>query len=408
MSDSALHTTIRQVVEKHGQEILEDLRLVYILSDYGAFDKLSNEHAIVKDLQTKGYGKLLLACKNNPDTDWQSEVGVFLDDFLATHSNYDSAEVLYICDSIAYGADMLPESSIRKNGGAPKPSTSTAPTDYASELQRLQKEYLSLLQSSVVVPEGKLFRKPSGYFPVDAQNQLYLLEQKIWILGQELGQDLDSWCANEKQKVLDEHSHPVGPQRAGLFSVIAAPSVAVIILVSNLVSFLGAKGAVTEFNNGIARADSLFQEKDYQAAADAYKLVGDSYDGSYKKSKYMGIAKKGVQKATASLVYDFLNKAQSLYDKNDYYEALKVLNSMPEGIDYSFDDKLAKRVTAMKTDLSGKCELLLTVEMDDFIKVISKGKGKPSEDVLNRIDYLLTVDPSNYWLNFIKNKSAAK
>ncbi len=408
MSDSALHTTIRQVVEKHGQEILEDLRLVYILSDYSAFDKLSNEHAIVKDLQTKGYGKLLLACKNNLDTDWQSEVGVFLDDFLATHSNYDSAEVLYICDSIAYGADMLPESSIRKNGGAPKPSTSTAPTDYASELQRLQKEYLSLLQSSVVVPEGKLFRKPSGYFPVDAQNQLYLLEQKIWILGQELGQDLDSWCANEKQKVLDEHSHPVGPQRAGLFAVIAAPALAVIILVSNLVSFLGAKDAVTEFNNGIARADSLFQAKDYLAAADVYKLTGDSYKESYKQSKYKGIAKTGVQKATSGLVYEYLNKAQPLYDKKDYYEAQKILNAMPAGIDCSFDDKLAKRLTAMKTDLSAKCEMLLTAEMDGFVNAISKNKGMLSNEVLTRIDYLLTVDPSNYWLNFIKNKTAAK
>ena len=83
MSNQSLHITIRQVVEKHGQEILSDLRLMYILSDYGAFDKLSNEHAIVKDLQTKGYGQLLLNCKNNPDTDWQTEAGVFIDDFLA-------------------------------------------------------------------------------------------------------------------------------------------------------------------------------------------------------------------------------------------------------------------------------------------------------------------------------------
>ena len=408
MSNQALHTTIRQVVEKHGQEILSDLRLMYILSDYGAFDKLSNEHAIVKDLQTQGYGQLLLNCKNNPDTDWQKEAGVFINDFLTAHPNYDSAEVLYICDSIAYGVDILPESSIRKNGGTSKPASSATSIDYAAELQKLQNEYLSLLNSSIVVPEGKLFRKPSGYFPVDAQNKLYLLEQKIRMLGQELGQDLDFWCANEKQKVLDEHSHPIGPQRAGLFSIIAAPAVAVIILVLNLVSFLGAKGAVTEFNNGIAYADSLFKTKDYLAAADAYILAGDSYKEPYKKSKYKGIAKAGVQKATCGLVYEYLDKAQPLYDKKDYYEAQKVLNAIPAGIDCSFDDKLTKRLTAMKTDLSAKCEMLLTAEMDGFVKTISKNKGKPSDEVLTRIDYLLTVDPSNYWLNFIKNNSAAK
>ena len=408
MSNQALHTTIRQVVEKHGQEILSDLRLMYILSDYGAFDKLSNEHAIVKDLQTKGYGQLLLNCKSNPDTDWQSEAGVFIDDFLTAHSKYDGAEVLYICDSIAYGADLLPGSSIRKNGEAPRTSSSSSSIDYADELKRLQNEYLSLLNASIVVPEGKLFRKPSGYFPVNVQNQLYLLEQKIWMLGQELGKDLDSWCANEKQKVLDEHSHPVGPQRAGLFSAIAAPLVAIIILVSNLVSFLSAKSAVTDFNNGIARADSLFQAQDYLAAADAYKLAGDSYKESYKLSKYKGIAKAGVQKSSYALVNGYLNNAQSLYDKKDYYEAIKVLNSMPAGIDCTFDEKLSKRFTAMKTDLTAKCEMLLTAELDGFVKAISKNKGKPSNEVLTCIDYLLTVDPSNYWLNFIKNKSAAK
>lgn len=408
MSNLSLHTTIRQVIEKHGQGILSDLRLMYILSDYGAFDKLSDEHAIVKDLQTAGYGQLLLDCKNNSDADWQSKAEVFINDFISSHRQFDSAEAIYICDSIAYGLDLLPETAVRVIGSPKKPSSSNTPIDYAAELQRLKNEYLALLKSSIVVPEGKLFKKPSGYFPVDAQNKLYLLEQKIWMLGQELGQDLESWCKTEKQKVLDEHSHPVAPQRWGLFSVVAAPAVAVIILVSNLVSYLGAKESISVFDRGIAHADSLYQAKDYLAAADAYKLAGSTYKESYKQSKYKNTARSGEQKAISSLVYDYLNKAQPLYDQKDYFEAFKVLNSMPEGVDCSFDNKLEKRLTAMKTDLATKCEMLITSEMDGFITAISKNKGKPSGEVLARIDYLLTVDPSNYWLNFIKNKSAVK
>lgn len=406
MSNPALHTAIRQVIVKHGQEILSDLRLMYILSDYGAFDKLSNEHAIVKDLQTSGYGQLLLDCQNKQDTDWQSKVEVFTSDFFSAHSNYDSAEVIYICDAIAYGLGLLPESSIRKNGGASKPSSSSSPIDFATELQKLQNEYLALLKSSIVVPEGKLFKKPSGYFPIDAQNKLYLLEQKIWMLGQELGQDLESWCANEKQKVLDEHAHPVGIQRAGLFSVIAVPAIAIIILVSNMISYLGAKNGVAEFKKNTLYADSLYQAKNYLAAADAYKLAGSSYKESYKKSKYKGIAETGEHKAIKSLAYDYLNQVQPLYDKKDYYEAFKIINSMPDDVDYSFDDKLSKRIMSMKTDLASKCEMNISAEIEGFIMFISEKKGKPSNDVLQRVDYLLTVDPSNYWLNFIKNKSA--
>lgn len=408
MGEHHIHTTIKQIIDKHGTEILADLRLMYILSDYSAFDKLSDQHDIVKAIQSEGYGQLLLDCKANNDPNWQNTIGVFINNFLTAHSQYDAANVVYLCDSIAYGAGLLPENHIRKGNSEAKPVQDNAPIDYASELKKLQNEYIALLNSSIVVPEGRLFKKPSGYFPIDVQNNLYLLEQKILMLGRELGQDFGPWCANERQTVWDEYYYPVGPQRAGLFSVIAVSAVGVIIFVSHLVSFLVAKDAVSDFNNGIAHADSLFQAKDYQAAVDAYKLTGDSYKKLYKQSKFRGVARAGAQKATSSLVYECLNRAQSFYDKKDYYEAQIVLNSLPAGLDYTFDGMLAKKLTAMKTDLSAKCEMLLSVEMDGFVKGISKNKGRPSNVALKRIDYLLRVDPSNYWLNFIKNKSAAK
>ncbi len=446
MSNLAPHTTIHLVIRKYGQEILSDIRWAYILLNYGAFDELPNGFDIVKELQATGFGTLLLNCKNNQDDSWRSKEDEFVDGFLSTHNGFDSSVVFHICDAIAYGLDLLSEDSIRdsirKNGESPEspsstassdslggespdpfPSTttsdsshgesldvssSTTPIDYAAELQKLQNDYLSLLESSIVVPERKLFKKPSGYFPINAQNQLYLLKQKICLLGQELAQDLDSWCADEKQKVLDKHVNPVGPQRVGLFSAIAIPAIAIVVLISTLVSYLGARDSVSTFKSNISRADSLFQAKDYVAASEAYKLAGDSYNESFRHSKYDGIAESGAKKASASLVYDYLNKAQPLYDKGDYYEALKVLNSMPTGVDFSFDKKLTKRLTTMQTDLLSKCEILLSSEIDGFVMDIANKKGKPSKDVLDRIDYLLTVDTSNYWLNFIKNKTAEK
>lgn len=408
MGNLALHTIVRQVIEKHGPEILSDIRLASILSDIGAFDRLPNGYEIVKDLQETGFGALLLNCKNSQDAKWQSEIDGFTDDFLSVHAHYDSAEVLYICDAFAFGLDMLTEDTIRKNGYLSLSSYSYPPMDYGDELQKLQKEYISFLRSSIVVPEGTLFKKPSGYYPIEAQNKLYLLENKILMLGEELEQDLQLWCASEKQKVLEENAHPVAPQRIGLVSSIVAPAAAIFILVTNLVSFLGAKNAVSTFKKEIAYADSLYQAKDYMLAVNAYNLAGNAYNESYKQSKYKGIAKSGFEKGVTSLVSDYLNKAQPLYNKADYYEALKVLNSIPDGVDCSFDKKLAKRLATMRSDLESKCEILLISELDGFIEDISKSKGKPSREVLDRIDYLLTVDPSNYWLSFIKKKSAEK
>lgn len=408
MSNLSLHTTIRQVINKHGQEILSGFRLIYILSDYGAFDKLTDEHAIVKDLQKQGYGKLLLECKNSSDSDWQSKVGAFINDFFVAHACYDSAEVIYICDSIAYGAGLLPEASVRENGGAPKQSSSSSPIDYAAELKKLQNEFLVLLKSSIVIPEGKFFKKPSGYYPIDIQNKLYFLEKKICMLGQELGQDLVSWCKTEKQSVLDENTHPITSQRLGLISAIAVPSIIAVVLMVSFVSFIGARKSVSAFNQTMSRADSLLQAKDFASAIDVYKLAGDSYQESYNNHKFKKKAKTGIQKASVSLAESCLREIQPLYRAGDYYGALLILNSLPDDFDCSSDKKIAKDLASMRTDVVSNCEILLTYEIDSFVSSISKNKGKLSNEILERIDYLLTVDPSNYWLNFIKNKSSDK
>ena len=408
MSNSTLHKTIRQVIDKHGQDIISDLKLMYILSDYGAFDKLSDEHDIVKDLQANGFGQLVLDCKRKNDSSWQSIIDGFVTDFLSNHNNYDSAEVIYICDSITYGAGLLPENTIRKKGGPLPPSTSGNYIDYSAELRKLKEDYLALLKSSIILPKGKLFKKPSGYFPFDAQNVLYLLEHKIQMLGKELKEDLSVWCATEKQKVLDESYHPIGPQRYGLLATIAIPTVVVITLIVSMISYIGSKDAIDSFNKSIANADSLYQAKDYVAALSEYEAARISYDSPFRKSMYQNKALSRIKDSSNSLVDDVINTVQPFYKEGKFYEAQNALNSLPEGIDTYLDDSNKKRLANFKSDLDSTCEMMLASEINDFIKNISQNKGKPSKDVMDRIDYLLTIFPSNYWLNFIKNKSSKK
>ena len=223
-----------------------------------------------------------------------------------------------------------------------------------------------------------------------------------------MGQDLASWCKTEKQRVLDENTHPIRPQRLGLISAIAVPSIIVVVLMASLISFIGARKAVSAFNHAISRADSLLQAKDFTTAIDVYKLAGDSYQESYNNHKFKKKAKTGIQKASVSLAESCLREVQPLYKAGDYYEALLILNSLPDDLDCSSDKKVAKDLASMRTDVVSNCEILLTSEIDSFVNSISKSKGKLSNEILERIDYLLTVDPSNYWLNFIKNKSSDK
>ena len=394
-----IHNEIKKVVDKFGLDIISDQRILYILSDYGVFDKLSDDHDIVKELQTCEYGKKLLDYKKNHDPEWQSKVDDFISTFIDEHSNYTISDVIYICKALAYGAGLLDEVSICAPNG-------NSIIDIPTQLKNRQNEYLSLLKTSVAISQAKLFSKPTVFYPDDEQKKLDLLEIKICKLGQELGQELSSWCKDEKQRAIDEYLESIVSKRK--ITTVTASSLIVIavIAIARLTSFLGARDAITAFNNEIQIADSLYQSEDYLAALTTYKLAGDDYQESYNARKFQGIAQAGIKKSTVCWVKDCLYNVQALYDAENFYEAQLLMMSKPDIIDCSIDPVLSRNWGGMQTDLKAKCAIAISSEIDGFITAISKAKGKPTKKTLERVDYLLSIEPDNYWLLFIKNKTS--
>lgn len=400
-----IHNEIKKAIDLFGLDVLSDQRILYILSDFGAFDKLSDDHDIVKDLQLSGFGSKILEIKKNNDKDCIPQIEELVKSFILDHSHYDSADVDYICRSIAFGAGLIDEKSIRDRNDSSDTSTENNSFDFAAELKKLQKQYLSLLTNSIVIPPASLFKRPSGYYPIDAQNKIYLLENKICMLGHELGKDLSSWCAEEKQKVLDDNTNPLGPQRWGWITAIGTSTLVLVLVVINIVSYLGAKESIVAFNNQVSYADSLYQSEDYLAAISAYNLAGNNYQESYKIRKHQNIVQAGVIKSTACWIKNCLDEVQKLYNDEDYYGAQLLLLSKPEYVDCSLDNFLERRWDNIKSDVGMKCDIAISTEIDNIISTVSKRKGKIAKDISDRVDYLLTIDPDNYWLLFIKNKS---
>lgn len=106
MIDTPLYTSIRQIVAKHGLIVFSDLRLFYLLSDYSAFDKLSNDSLIVRELQKSGYGQYLLSSLEAKDALWKKGASCLIATFIKSHS-FESSEVYFVADSMAYGIGLL-------------------------------------------------------------------------------------------------------------------------------------------------------------------------------------------------------------------------------------------------------------------------------------------------------------
>ena len=394
-----IHKEIRKVIDKFGLDIIADQRILYILSDYGAFDKLTDDHDIVKDLQACNYGKKILDYKNNHDLEWQSKVDDFISTFIDEHSNYTISQVIYICKALAYGAGLLDEASVCAPNG-------NSIIDIPTQLVNRQNEYLSLLKTTVVISSTNFFSKPTLYYPDDEQKKLKLLETKICKLGQELGKDLSSWCTEERQKAIDVCIESTITKR----KIIALSTVSFIVILFfvslRFASYIRAKDSIITFNNHILYADSLYRSENYIAALTTYKAAGQDYKESYKHIKYQGIVNAGIKKSTACWIKDCLYHVQTLYDAENFYEARLLMMSKPDLIDCSIDPVLSRNWGGMETDLKAKCAIAISSELDGLITAISKAKGKPTKKTLERVDYLLSIEPDNYWLLFIKNKTS--
>lgn len=267
----------------------------------------------------------------------------------------------------------------------------------------MKERYLTLLNTALVTPKGSLFRRPSGYYPIDAQNKLYLLENKICLLAKELNQDLRPWCQSEKQKVIQASVRPIHPQRLGLIAAVSLPAIIILIIVTLWISRLQAKDAISAFERQMAHADSLFYATQYEGALISYRKAADEYKASYRKAEHIAIANAGIQKASSKILEAAINDSRILSDEDNYYEAYKVLTNIPFEPEDCSDVEMVEQFRTLRSELEIKCQNLLESEIQDIIKIIHQEKGAVPAETMERIDYLLSIDPSNYWLLFIQN-----
>lgn len=92
-----LHKAIRNIVETDGKEIVKDVRLVNILSDFRAFDAIPASKYILRAVIADGYAQKLLAIGA-----WNSQSENLFSQFVTT-TGFQSDYTLMVFQSLAYG-----------------------------------------------------------------------------------------------------------------------------------------------------------------------------------------------------------------------------------------------------------------------------------------------------------------
>ena len=190
-----LYYEIVEVFSEKGPEVLQSNILANILADKRCFVNDGKMLHLMRNLLDSGYGVLLHSLLTDQSSDWKRKTEDYLNEFISMNPK-DAIEIRYLSDCLLFGIGL---SSV-----LPIFSTASIFDDLRQMLADCQKEYMTLLQSSLLIKEledGSCI----PYYNMEGLNKLYAFEARIYVLLQQLGMETD-WCEHEKHNIMERNS----------------------------------------------------------------------------------------------------------------------------------------------------------------------------------------------------------
>ncbi len=140
-----LHKAIRNIVETDGKEIVKDVRLVNILSDFRAFDAIPASKYILRAVIADGYAQKMLAIGA-----WNSQSENLCSQFVAT-TGFQSDYAYMVFQSLAYGLGWInqltqPNSSYTQNQQPVQGAPSSIPIKKLTTKEQREAHLLSKVE----------------------------------------------------------------------------------------------------------------------------------------------------------------------------------------------------------------------------------------------------------------------
>lgn len=102
-----LHDALRKAVREYGVRILEEKRLLFMLSDFGAFGEYPAAKEVLGDIVTGGAGKELVRLFLEEDSDWCLSYAQNLRKSLSDKKRFRKDLASYAVDSVLFGLGLV-------------------------------------------------------------------------------------------------------------------------------------------------------------------------------------------------------------------------------------------------------------------------------------------------------------
>lgn len=193
-----LQEGIKQLIAQFGETIITEQRLANLLADLVCYADFPAMKQIIKDCVKAGYGNKILNSFRKDPMNVQSEVIDWIQE-LVHEFNFKEDLVSYGFDCLLYGLGCLTNINepLSKGYDPYDKDGNDILGNLNNKLASYKKQYLDLLDRLLVLPTD-ILRDAPGYYTAEGLNKLYMLESKIYVILQQLGETDFSWCEQQR------------------------------------------------------------------------------------------------------------------------------------------------------------------------------------------------------------------
>lgn len=258
----------------------------------------------------------------------------------------------------------------------------------------LKKSYSDLLSSSIIIPR-LFFIKRSGYYDKDALNKLSEIEDNIKLAYYNMNRPYDDWCLKERDKYLDKYKIATNSIILQTVWKIVIPVAVFIIISMTGLSYMSSSKSIETFEQTIKSGEQFAAKGDYSIALKKFDNAKKGYNASFMPFYYRGIADKHITENIDRIADECYN----LLSQKKFSSVKKLLDSVPSNI-LTENKNYLEKIEGIQTELNNA----IGDGLDNIILSIFKNNGHLDEKSKENLKELLTINPDDYWLNFIRDK----
>lgn len=261
-------------------------------------------------------------------------------------------------------------------------------------LDNYQQQYLKLLSSSIIIPK-KFGITRSGYYDKATLNKLTLIESDIKTAYNDQCKQYDDWCENELAKALAKYKVDSFDIAKQITLKIGVPAAVFIGIVGTGTSYITSASDISQFEQTIIQGEQSEASGNYGKALQLFDNAKNNYHGSFRSGHYEDIANEHI----TSSVDAAATSINTLIGQGKLVTASSILKSLPVKV-VAEDENNAGKINEAKANLTKAID----EGLNNLISNISQNNGHLDTKGKEQLKELLSINPNDYWLNFIKNK----